>query len=548
MCGIFSLLNSCVPENIIEQAFQKGADRGPESSVISVSGGGNMVMGFHRLAINGLTPASNQPFIQENIKLICNGEIYNYQELYRMLDIEPKTGSDCEIIIHLYIRFGIERTLALLDGVFAFVLLDYDIMSDTAKVFVARDPFGVRPLYMCGPVHDKKSNTDMYGFASEMKCLIDIGVQIRHFLPGTYSIFELGFQVCASWKPLRLGIRYHSPGIFTESCWAEDYSWIGPMLKAQLIQAVHKRCLCTERPIACLLSGGLDSSLVAALVASHYTRPIETYSIGLAGSTDLVYARMVADHIGSNHTEVILTEREFIDAIPEVIEKIESYDTTTVRASIGNYLLAKYIREHSSAKVIFNGDGADELMGGYLYCHKAPNAVEFDEECRRLLADIHLYDVLRSDKSISSNGLEPRTPFLDRTWVQAYLSVPATLRCHSLNGQPEKYLVRQLFSGDGLLPQDVLWRRKEAFSDGVSDTSRSLYQIIQEYVETVDIPPRTYFHNAPTTKEQAYYRWIFETKYPGQGLIIPYFWMPRFVEGATDASARTLKLYHDVAS
>jgi asparagine synthase (glutamine-hydrolysing) len=299
--------------------------------------------------------------------------------------------------------------------------------------------------------------------------------------------------------------------------------------------------------------------------------PVETYSIGLQGSEDLHYANIVAEYLGTKHTEIVLTEQEFLDAISDVIKTIESYDTTTVRASIGNWLLGKYIAEHSEAKVIFNGDGSDELMGGYLYMCKAPDCIEYDRECRRLLKDIHTFDVLRSDKSISSHGLEPRTPFLDRHWVQSYLSISYTIRNHNTNGKMEKYLVRDAFSqsnyqnneNNALLPDSILYRKKEAFSDGVSKTTRSLYEIIQEYTEDIFVEqygkPSTEEtiaeackndpimdslndHLLPKTAEQFYYRKIFETHYKGQGKIIPYFWMPKYVN-ATDASARTLDIY-----
>jgi asparagine synthase (glutamine-hydrolysing) len=217
-----------------------------------------------------------------------------------------------------------------------------------------------------------------------------------------------------------------------------------------------------------LLSGGLDSSLIAALVADYFRRQgktIETYSIGLAKSEDVKYARIVADYIGSNHHEIIVTEDDMFNAIPEVIEALESYDTTTVRASLGNYLIGKHIAQHSEAKVIFNGDGSDELFGGYLYMNKCPDDIEFDKETRRLLKDIHMFDVLRSDKSISSNGLEPRTPFLDRTFVNYVLSIPAYLRNHTnFKDEPEKGMLRRAFNdyfddslGRKILPDQILW-------------------------------------------------------------------------------------------
>jgi len=556
MCGIFLLLNNTeYSQDVIQDQFAKGQGRGPEYSALTKVGS-HAILGFHRLAINGLNPESNQPIQQDNITLICNGEIYNYKQLYDELGITPQCGSDCEIIIHLYRRFGIERTLQLLDGVFAFALIDYNIEAEYATTYIARDPFGVRPLYQL------TNSTGLYGFASELKCLSNFNGLINHVIPGTYSRYKFSYKVSSSWVPEGLSHRYHIASIITASYnideYTEDMYYYKQPIRDSLCQAVEKRCSTTERPIACLLSGGLDSSLITALVVNYHKKnglvPVETYSIGLEGSVDLYYARIVADYLGTKHTEVILTEADFVMAIPEVIQAIESYDTTSVRASIGNYLLGKYIKENSEAKVIFNGDGSDELTGGYLYFHKSPNSIEFDLECRRLLSNIYLFDVLRSDKSISSHGLEPRTPFLDRSFVQTYLSIPAKVRCHSTNGMCEKHLLRfsfhDFFGVDGrpILPNDILWRTKEAFSDGVSKQSRSLYEIIQEHIASIFISSKdkTYDWNPPKTLEQEYYRWLFESYYPERGSIVPYMWMPRFIEGATDASARTLEVYKEV--
>jgi asparagine synthase (glutamine-hydrolysing) len=335
---------------------------------------------------------------------------------------------------------------------------------------------------------------------------------------------------------------------------------------------VNKRCITTERPIACLLSGGLDSSLIAALVNNFYKcqnlpNKLETYSIGLYGSEDLKYARIVADYLGTNHTEIIVTETEMLEVIPEVIQAIESYDTTTVRASIGNFLLGKYIAANSDAKVIFNGDGSDELFGGYLYMNKCPDDIEFDKETRRLLQDIHLFDVLRSDKCISSHGLEPRTPFLDRSFVNLVLSIPPYFRNHKniknindkfnvyeSNSEPiEKFMLRYSFSkevfvdctGKQLLPSKILWRKKEAFSDGVSSKARSLYQILQEYIALyMNIEERTHIYSPSIETEKQYYKNIFDKAYPKSSNILPYFWMPKYTN-ATDPSARTLAFYKE---
>jgi len=548
MCGIFSLLNnSFLNDKLVSKSFNKGKNRGPEFSVLKKI---NILceFGFHRLAINGLNEISNQPITINDVTLICNGEIYNYKELYQFINVEKTTDSDCEIIIHLYLLYGIEYTLQLLDGVFSFILCDARITEnfDDTKLFVCRDPYGVRPLYHLKPVIDK---INIHCFASEVKMLIDLHTQIKdtheivHFQPGTYSLFLLPFRVSPVWETTISNKVYHTLG-FTSCITSIHLSEKEIMftIKKLLTASVKKRVLNTDRPIACLLSGGLDSSLITALVNS-FSPNVETYSIGLEGSEDLKYAKIVATYLGTKHTEVVLTEQDFIEAIPEVIQTIESYDTTTVRASIGNYLLAKYISTHSEAKVIFNGDGSDEVCGGYIYMDYAPNELEFDRETKRLLTDIHKFDVLRSDKSISSNGLEPRTPFLDRTFVQFYQSIHPSIRHHKKSKQCEKYLLRKAFNDSQLLPEEVLWRKKEAFSDGVSKHTRSLFVIIQEYVNKLDtIPSSIYTFNEPDTQEKKYYRHLYESFYPNTEELVPYFWMPKWVN-ATDASARTLENY-----
>jgi len=529
MCGIFGLLNnSSFSKSFIKEQFYKGKPRGPEGSVIQAFQS-HTIFGFHRLAINGLTSESDQPITIQHISLICNGEIYNYKELCEITGIYSQTASDCEIIIHLYLKYGMEHTLHLLDGVFAFALLD----KNTSQLYLARDPYGVRPLYILHPTH---THDPVYAFASELKSLSDMhsdATTISQFPPGTYSQFILDEF---TWLPPTNTV-YHTTAFSLTYSPSRSLQPIFENIILCLKDAVEKRCSTTERPIACLLSGGLDSSLITALVNEYYKEyqpslQLETYSIGLAGSPDLMHAKIVADYLGTKHTEIVLTESDFVNAIPEVIRAIESYDSTTVRASIGNYLIGKYISTHSDAKVIFNGDGADELTGGYLYMKSCPDAVEFDKETRRLLRDIHAFDVLRSDKCISSHGLEPRTPFLDRAWVQYYLSLPLSVRfCPN---ECEKWLLRSAFAqyknhnGASLIPHEIVWRQKEAFSDGVSCETRSLYTIIQEHCMTMGV------------SEPQYYRQIFDDRYPGLADIVPYYWMPRYIN-ATDPSARTYK-------
>jgi asparagine synthase (glutamine-hydrolysing) len=286
--------------------------------------------------------------------------------------------------------------------------------------------------------------------------------------------------------------------------------------------------------MACLLSGGLDSSLIATLVNQTrkelgYMEPLETYSIGLEGGEDLKYAQIMADFLGSKHTTIVVEEKDFLNAIPEVVRMIESRDTTTVRASVGNYLVAKYIREHSEAKVVFNGDGADEVCGGYLYLKQAPNDIEFDKECRRLVQDIHYFDALRSDRCISGNGLEARTPFLDRAFVELYLSIPVELRFT----QCEKQLLREAF--ENRMPKEILWRKKEAFSDGVSALNRSWFSIIQESIPEV---VQMQYKDTTLTMEQFYYQWLYTYEVD----VLPYYWMPKYTK-TKDCSARTLENY-----
>ena len=559
MCGIFALLNSVntglLNNTIIEEQFYKGKKRGPEYSKLKYNYL-QMCLGFHRLAINGLNIQSNQPIVYKDIVLICNGEIYNYKNLYIDMNITPITESDCEVIIHLYLKYGIEQTLTMLDGEYAFVLFDNRISNEIiSNIYIARDPFGVRPLYQ---LYNQNYNQpyNLYGFASELKCLEYFYNQnthmyrVKQFEPGTYSVFQYGDKVNSKWKPLIKNKLYFIPTFSYTKLNIDINNDIFLNISKYLNEAVIKRCNATERPIACLLSGGLDSSLIAALVSNYFCKfkkenQIETFSIGLKESEDIRYARIVADYIGSKHTEIIVTEKEMFDAIPEVIKAIESYDTTTIRASIGNYLIGKYISKNSDAKVILNGDGSDELFGGYLYMNKCPNDIEFDKETRRLLKDIYLFDVLRSDKSISSNGLEPRTPFLDRTFVNYVLSISPYFRNHINLNQPEKYLLRQSFNeinfvnynGSQILPNEILWRKKEAFSDGVSSKSRSLFTILQELIAN-----QTDKVKEPCIElEKEYYKEIFDKEFPNCSHILPYFWMPKYVK-AIDPSARTLTL------
>ena len=557
MCGIFGIINKN-NNNHIEYVSKLSNKRGPEST--SILNENNYVLTFHRLAINGLNTESNQPIYLNNTILICNGEIYNYKELIKKYNFIMKTNSDCEIILHLYNYFNndINSILNLLDGVFSFILIDKNNFN--YKIIIARDPYGIRPLYQ---YYSEELN--IHAFSSELKCLTELKLSenenIKYFHPGTYTIFNSTYDSNHSkynYTIIEKNTYFKLPNsntIYTPFN-NDKINTINLNLYNYISNAVKKRVVgTTERPIACLLSGGLDSSLIAALVNKYYNGVLETYSIGLKNSEDIKYANIVAKHIKSNHTEIILTEDEFFNSIPETIYNIESYDTTTIRASVGNYLIGKYIKNNSNSKVIFNGDGSDELMGGYLYFNKCPSSIEFDNENKRLLNNIHKYDVLRSDKSISSNGLEPRTPFLDIIWTKYYLSLPKDLRNHNIHNKQEKFLLRNAIENNdyNLLPQEILWRRKEAFSDGVSSLQKSWYQIIQDKINNLiskDSKLKTDIfnilndpNNKASTIEQSYYYYYYNKFfYDNVDDIVENYWMPRFIE-AKDASARTLSIY-----
>ena len=585
MCGIYSVLNWRYSRDDIftkklENQFMKGRIRGPDHTTFHIRDH-NVALGFHRLAINGLDEVSNQPISSSDGKLVvvCNGQIYNWRELAEKYGFKYRTNSDCESIIHVYERFGIEHTLQLLDGVFAFMLFDY--RGKEPICHVARDPFGVRPLYRFQGKTIDNPNESFTGFSSLLKMVASDNegynemIRITHveqFEPGTFETYTYN----ESWKRTYHD-RYFIPNKnifhFPDTYDVSTIQYSQCIVRDYLMMAVEKRVKNTERPIACLLSGGLDSSLICALVSFYYDKPLETYSIGMEGSPDLEYAKKVADYIGSKHTEIHITDKMCQDELENVIYNIESYDTTTVRASMGNYLVAKYISENSEAKVIFNGDGSDELSGGYIYMHLAPDASTFDMECRRLLKDIHAFDVLRSDRSISSHGLEARTPFLDKTLVNMYMSIPEDIRFKGMkrsgqldDGCIEKWLIRSAFADMKILPDEVLWRKKEAFSDGIIKMNHEPWykQLGDRYLLSGDIQLQTYLMNyiggnkTPDTIEKQVYQFLFlkcfgggsrsESGYAYKKMLldlVPYFWMPKFIENAKDSSARTLSIYQE---
>lgn len=532
----------------------------------------HMFWGFHRLAINGQTIESNQPFFIKNCRLICNGEIYNFRALIKEygLEAEYTSKSDCEIIIHLYRKIGMAKTLRKLDGVFALVLHDYE----NKCTFIARDPVGVRSLFIGSC--DKNSYETGIIVTSELKAISNEYHNIMQFPPGCYAFYKDGNSPVNLYKPgiffnayyenLTIDQNfYHSLTYSPNSHLSIERSYhynivedteenICANIATLFEEAVVKR-LMSDRKVGALLSGGLDSSVVVAVMCRHMpAKDLNTYSIGLAGSTDLIWARKVADYLGTNHHEVCLSEEEFLSAIKDTIYQIESYDTTSVRASVPNYLVSKYISNNSDDCVIYCGDMSDEIFGSYRGFMKAQSEEDFCAENVRMVRDVCYFDLLRSDKSISGAGLEARVPFADKKFLQYVMSIPARYKMFNDDIQIEKYIFRKAFKG--LLPDDILWRRKEAFSDGVSGHGRSWFQIIREHVES-RAGEDEYFnynrfitktemdaniHNRPYDAESYYYRSIFDTLYVGCEKTIPYFWRHPFCE-EKDPSARLLTCY-----
>lgn len=537
MCGIFAYLGNKIDPKKLEQAFLKSFKRGPDNNILKAINN-NLTFGFHRLSIMDTSFKGNQPLFHPSkpYAIICNGEIYNHKQLVEENNFTTYSESDCEVLLYLYEKYGIQGMLNKIDSE-AFALCIYD--GEKNELIVARDRFGVRPLFV------SKTEQNEYLFCSEAKSIVPLingQSSLEQFNPGCWKTYSLSNNQESEY------FQYYSytyPQIDTE-----NIQEICLNIREKMTKAVTKR-LMSDRPIGCLLSGGLDSSLISALVAREFKKQnkgqLNTFSIGIKGSTDLVYAKMVADHIGSVHHTIELTEEDFLKAIPEVIYNIESYDTTTVRASTGNYLVGKYIKENTDITVVFNGDGSDE-QSGYIYLANAPSPKEFKDECVRLLKEIHFYDVLRSDRSLSSNfSLETRAPFLDTDFVNYYMSIKTELKMYG--DKMEKYLLRLSFDNDNLLPKEVLWRRKEAFSDGCSSNERSWHKIIQEFVDkqiTDDeyLSEREKFKiNTPELKESYYYRKIFESHYTGRADIIPHFWLPKWCGNEKDPSARELNNY-----
>ena len=502
------------------EGFDKTISRGPDDSRITDTGNG--LLAFHRLAIMGLTPEGMQPFELDGSYAVCNGEIYGFEKLKAELSAkyEFASGSDCEILLPMYREYGTDM-FAMLDAEFAMIIYD----AETDSYIAARDPIGIRPLYYG---HDSRG---IIVFASEPKNLTGLCARIRPFPPGHY--YKDGEFICYS-DIAKVG-----------SIITDDTETVCRKIREKLTAGVGKRLIADAR-VGFLLSGGLDSSLVCAIAARESSTPIRTFAIGMSeDAIDLKYAKQVADYIGSDHTEVTMTKKQVLDSLEELISILGTYDITTVRASMGMYLLCRWIHENTDIRVLLTGEISDELFG-YKYTDFAPSAEEFQKESEKRIRELHMYDVLRADRCISANSLEARVPFGDIDFVKYVMAVDPAKKMN-IYGKG-KYLLRHAFEGD-YLPHDILFREKAAFSDAVG---HSMVDYLKEYAEgrytDAEFAEKAsrYSYATPFTKESLLYREIFEKYYPGQAEMIAGFWMPNASwEGCDvkDPSARVLSNY-----
>ncbi len=539
MCSIMTYCDDNVDYDTFKEGFDKTVSRGPDDSrIISLKNG---VMGFHRLAIMGLHPEGMQPFERDGSYVVCNGELYGFKEMRDDLIKKGYTfesDSDCEIILPLYFEYGTDM-FRMLDAEYACVI--YDARTD--EYIAARDPIGIRPLYYG---YDEEG---AIVFASEPKNIVGIVDRIMPFPPGHY--YKEGRFVCYN--------DISKAAFVTESGYADgtgtvreyikdDIETITKNIHDKLVAGVEKR-LVADAKVGFLLSGGLDSSLVCAIAARKSDKPIRTFAIGMTeDAIDLKYAKQVADYIGSDHTEVYMTPEQVISSLEDVIHLLGTYDITTIRASMGMYLVCKAIHETTDERVLLTGEISDELFG-YKYTDFAPSAEEFQKEAEKRIHELHMYDVLRADRCISVNSLEARVPFGDLDFVKYVMSIDPEIKLNKYG--KGKYLLRKAFEKGGYLPDEILWREKAAFSDAVG---HSMVDYLKEYAEKTisdeefNQECNKYTYATPFTKESYLYRKIFEKYYPGQARMVVDFWMPnKSWEGCNvnDPSARVLSNYGD---
>jgi asparagine synthase (glutamine-hydrolysing) len=563
MCGISGAIltkESYTQDNILKfyNANSKIQHRGPDKSIkIEMGNNINICISFNRLSINDLTSKGDQPFKYEHynklVYVMCNGEIYNYKEIIEDEKFKCNSHSDCEVIIEYYKKYGkdgINKFLNLLNSEHSFAIFDIDINTGNYNIILSTDRFGIRPLFL------SKDETGIY-FSSELQGLPNLhnpNAEITRFKPMHYAFISKYNNVISNIMYHKycdiVNIKEIKTNVY-ENKYFKDirYQIEDNSIATSLLKAVSIR-MDADRPLGCLLSGGVDSSLVSSLASlclKEFNLKLHTFSIGMTDGTDEKYAKIVSEYIGSIHTHITCSENDFLDAIPKVIETLGTFDITTIRASVGQYLLAEWISKNTDIKVLLCGDGSDEVCGSYKYFHNCPSDIDFHEECLNLLSNIHCFDGLRADRCISHFGLEARFPFLDYNFVKTYLSHNASLR-RPVN-KLEKFLLRTSFYKSSVLPNDVLFRSKTAFSDGVSSYNRSWHTIITEKInelitdEYYETHKNNYDYLPPISKEALYYRETFVKHFGNNTSVshtIPYFWLPKWCGIITDPSARVL--------
>ena len=470
-----------------------------------------------------LSESGMQPFHLDGDSLVCNGEVYGFRPIKEKLKEKYhfKGHSDCEVLLPLWKEKGTDMFKEL-DAEYALIIYD----SKTKSLVAARDPIGIRPLFY-GYLPDGGII-----FCSEARCLVGVCERIFPFPPGYY------------YKDGKF-VQYADPAKVDKFS-TDDLDTVCKTIREKLIDGVEKR-LDADAPIGFLLSGGLDSSLVCAISAKILGKRIRTFAIGMdTDPIDLRYAKQVADFIDSDHMEVRMTMEEVLENLDTVISLLGTWDITTIRASIGMYLCCKAIHERTDVKVLLTGEISDELFG-YKYTDFAPDADSFQKEAEKRIRELYMYDVLRADRCVSDNSLEARVPFGDLSFVKYVMSINPEMKMNRYN--MGKYLLRKAFADDHILPEEILWRQKAAFSDAVG---HSMVDGLKEYAQSLysdsefEKRRRKYSYCMPFTKESLLYREIFEKHYPGQAQMIVDYWMPnKSWEGCNvdDPSARVLSNY-----
>lgn len=519
MCGIFF---TTYPDSSYNyNLFKQLQHRGPDVSIFRTNNKGSV--GFHRLSIIDPNATIVQPFYYKHTVVLCNGEIYNWKRLYEKYNLQHNTilPTDCGVVPLLYEYFDgdFTRTVQELEGEFAIVL--FDTLQN--KIYATRDFMGIRPLYYT--IQD-----EYVWIASEIKSL-PLWSKCHHIIPRKVYCFDLDEEI------IHRQSYWEFPNVWTKS--VNDVNKICIDIYSLLIESVFSR-LQTDQPIGCLLSGGIDSSMIAA-IASQFIPNIRCFTIGVPGSPDVEAAKKVAEYLNIDLTIVEFSIDEGIASIIPVIYHLETYDITTIRASIPQYLLAKWIRKYTDIKVLLSGEGSDELFSGYVYSRMAPDSVELYNDGIRLLDNLYQYDCLRTDRVLSAWGIEVRVPFLNKSLVDYVLHLNPEIRMCSKT--LEKELLRKIIEKYKLLPASIARRPKAAFSDAVSCSGVSWYQSIQKWIEPYDFEnSQTTTHNPPISQESKYYREVFDVLFPNQSHLLPEYWLPRWSK-TTDPSATTLECY-----